>query len=217
MNGHYLPVRTSARTRDRVASRRPDTSSRAHLEGKQHGSIPTRRFGAAVLASAACCSLCIGKSCCCTHAQKSDFDNTYNALRAQAGLEPYLRSELGQQVCAACNDHGQRGNAFRECAGRLDRVVVRDDRRHASMGVTWRRAISRMLSSLRRQLRRHAVPIAGWSCGSYLERAHSTCGRRDCRGSPLPTDCRQKRPACVFDQIVSDQIVCSTRRCTWAA
>ena len=155
----------------------------------------------------------------------SNFDNTYNELRARGyATTQIFRPNWGSKTCAACNDHNGSEetpveNAMIDaiassCTGRIDVIAH-------SMGVT--------LAA--RQIRRLSltpyvdsfVGIAGayrglWSCGTYPWNVlTSTCGYWGLSvGSPLVNSLAGIKPAARAYSIKSwsDQIVCSTGVCT---
>ena len=155
----------------------------------------------------------------------SDFNNTYNALRARGwAANQIFRPSWGSKTCAACNDHAGSEEAPVEnalidaiassCTGRIDVIGH-------SMGVTLaareidKFALKPYVDSF--------VGIAGayrglWSCGTYpWNFLTSTCGAQGLSiGSPLLTGLAGKKPGARAYSIKSwsDQIVCSTGICT---
>ena len=155
----------------------------------------------------------------------SDFNNTYNALRARGwAANQIFRPSWGSKTCAACNDHAGSEEAPVEnalidaiassCTGRIDVIGH-------SMGVTLaareidKFALKPYVDSF--------VGIAGayrglWSCGTYpWNFLTSTCGGQGLSiGSPLLTGLAGKKPGARAYSIKSwsDQIVCSTGVCT---
>ena len=155
----------------------------------------------------------------------SDFNNTYNALRARGwAANQIFRPSWGSKTCAACNDHAGSEetpveNALIDaiassCTGRIDVIGH-------SMGVTLaareidKFALKPYVDSF--------VGIAGayrglWSCGTYpWNFLTSTCGAQGLSiGSPLLTGLAGKKPGARAYSIKSwsDQIVCSTGICT---
>lgn len=155
----------------------------------------------------------------------SDFNNTYNALRARGwAASQIFRPSWGSKTCAACNDHAGSEEAPVEnalidaiassCTGRIDVIGH-------SMGVTLaareidKFAIKPYVDSF--------VGIAGayrglWSCGTYPWNVPtSTCGSQGLSiGSPLLSGIAGKKPGSRAYSIKSwsDQIVCSTGVCT---
>jgi triacylglycerol lipase len=192
--------------------------------------ILTLRIAAGALALAAACGVeaaCID-NIVLVHGNAgnpSDFNNTYNALRARGwAANQIFRPSWGSKTCAACNDHAGSEqtpveNALIDaiassCTGRIDVIGH-------SMGVTLaareidKFALKPYVDSF--------VGIAGayrglWSCGTYpWNFLTSTCGSQGLSiGSPLLTGLAGKKPAARAYSIKSwsDQIVCSTGVCT---
>jgi triacylglycerol lipase len=155
----------------------------------------------------------------------SDFNNTYNALRARGwAANQIFRPSWGSKTCAACNDHAGSEevpveNALIDaiassCTGRIDVIGH-------SMGVT---LAARQIDKF--ALKPYVdsfVGIAGayrglWSCGSYPWNVPtSTCASQGLSiGSPLLSGLAGKKPGSRAYSIKawSDQIVCSTGVCT---
>lgn len=155
----------------------------------------------------------------------SDFNNTYNELRARGyGTSQIFRPSWGSKTCAACNDHNGSEEAPVEnamidaiassCTGRIDVIGH-------SMGVTLAaRQIHRLaLVSYVDSFVGIAAAYRGlWSCGTYPWNVlTSTCGYWGLSvGSPLVSSLAGKKPAARAYSIKSwsDQIVCSTGVCT---
>lgn len=155
----------------------------------------------------------------------SDFDNTYNELRARGyATSQIFRPSWGNTLCPACNDHSGTEetpviNALIDalassCTGRIDVIGH-------SMGVTLaareidKYGLKGYVDSF--------VGIAGayrglWSCGTYPWNViTSTCGSQGLSvNSPLLNSLAGKKPGARAYSIKSniDQIVCSTGVCT---
>ena len=155
----------------------------------------------------------------------SDFDNTYNELRARGyATSQIFRPNWGSKTCPACNDHSGSEetpvkNALVDaiagsCTGKIDIIGH-------SMGVTLtahqinKYSLASYVDSF--------VGIAGayrglWSCGSYPWNVWtSTCGAQGLSiNSQLLTSLAGKKPGARAYSIKSniDQIVCSTGVCT---
>lgn len=157
--------------------------------------------------------------------QPSDFNNTYNALRARGwAANQIFRPSWGSRTCAACNDHAGSEetpveNALIDaiassCTGRIDVIGH-------SMGVTLAaREIDRFgLKPYVDSFVGIAAAYRGlWSCGTYPWNVPtSTCGSQGLSiGSPLLSGLAGKKPGARAYSIKSwsDQIVCSTGVCT---
>jgi triacylglycerol lipase len=157
--------------------------------------------------------------------QPSDFNNTYNALRARGwAANQIFRPSWGSKTCAACNDHAGSEetpveNALIDaiassCTGRIDVIAH-------SMGVTLAaREIDRFgLKPYVDSFVGIAAAYRGlWSCGTYPWNVPtSTCGSQGLSiGSPLLSGLAGKKPGARAYSIKSwsDQIVCSTGVCT---
>lgn len=184
-------------------------------------------FGAAMLCGTGAHAACVD-NVVLVHGNAgspSDFDNTYNELRARGyAAAQIFRPNWGSKTCPACNDHSGTEetpveNALIDaiassCTGKIDVIGH-------SMGVT--------LAA--RQIDKHGlkpyvesfVGIAGayrglWSCGTYPWNVWtSTCGSQGLSiNSPLLNSLAGKKPGARAYSIKSniDQIVCSTGVCT---
>lgn len=155
----------------------------------------------------------------------SDFDNTYNELRARGwAANQIFRPNWGSKTCAACNDHNGSEETPVEtaisqalassCTGKVD-VIGHSMGNTLAARVITRRSWSGRVESF--------VSIAGafrglWTCGTYpFNVISSTCGAWGLSiNSPLLVDLSSRRFGTRAWSIKSwsDQIVCGTGICT---
>lgn len=155
----------------------------------------------------------------------SDFDNTYNELRARGySTAQIFRPDWGSKTCPACNNHSGSEetpveNALIDaiassCTGKIDVIGH-------SMGVTL--AAREIDKFALKPYVESFVGIAGAyrglrSCGTYpFNVPTTTCGSAGLSmGSPLINGLANKKPGARAYSIKSwiDQIVCGTGICT---
>jgi len=155
----------------------------------------------------------------------TDFDNTYNELRARGwAANQIFRPNWGSKTCAACNDHNGSEETPVEtaisqalassCTGKVD-IIGHSMGNTLAARVITRRSWSGRVESF--------VSIAGafrglWTCGTYpFNVISSTCGPWGLSiNSPLLVDLSSRRFGTRAWSIKSwsDQIVCGTGICT---
>lgn len=155
----------------------------------------------------------------------SDFDNTWNELRARGwAANQIFRPNWGSKTCAACNDHNGSEETPVEtaisqalassCTGKVD-IIGHSMGNTLAARVITRRSWSGRVDAF--------VSIAGafrglWTCGTYpFNVATSTCGAWGLSiNSPLLVDLAPRRFGARAWSIKSwsDQIVCATGVCT---